>query len=118
MADATNCGSTWQYASVTTQKYWQVAATKITAGSTTVTSDSRQAILFSNTPFIYGPKADTDAIAAQANATAVDPWGFYSVPCNTSTDGLPSVTFTVGDMDLVLAGSDYLTDVGVGGRDW
>uniref|UniRef100_A0A914E8M1 Peptidase A1 domain-containing protein n=1 Tax=Acrobeloides nanus TaxID=290746 RepID=A0A914E8M1_9BILA len=71
-----------------------------------------QAISETADPWIFGPKADVDAIISVMNAHFDDINSIYVIPCNRT--GLPDWAFTIGGYQYNIPSNEYVIDLDLG----
>jgi hypothetical protein len=95
------------YAAVTSDTYWEVALTSITASGTTYVS-STSCIVDSGTSLIVGPSAGISSLMSGIGASYSSSEGLYYVP-TSSVSSLPDIKITLGNsVTLTITPSNYI----------
>ncbi|KAH3731516.1 Lysosomal aspartic Protease [Pelomyxa schiedti] len=104
------------YTEVTQKTYWEVNLEKMTVGNSSwsddVCSKNCRAIIDTGTSLITGPRGDIKKINDNLGCREMITTGeCIWVTCPDDLDSLPLVTFTLGGVDYVLKGSEYVLNM-------
>ncbi|CAF1284546.1 unnamed protein product [Adineta ricciae] len=106
--DSTKYSDSITYIPVALEGYWEFQMTKVTVGSSVI-STSSYAIADTGTTLITGPTKQIKALNVALGGTYDSASGMYTVSCSTRTlSSFPNVVFTMGGTDFVLTPLHYL----------
>jgi hypothetical protein len=102
--------SEFNFVNLTSTSYWALSLGRVKLGDFLNMSAAKIAIVDSGTSLLAGPPQEVHALATMMGATAVS-GGMYIVDCDAP---LPSLAFTLGDVDYVLEKDDLIAGVDSG----
>jgi hypothetical protein len=122
--DITNCACAWTYLDVTESGYWDFKASGFVHNSVAVNQNfcfsfqigrylvkkEIDAVLNSRENFIAAPTKIFESIIATLNATIIDPYDLYGIPCD-QVSSAPDLVFTIRDQEFRVGPQEYIRKV-------